>query len=240
MHILITRPQEGATSLANQLQGLGHQVMIDSLIQLIPIPEHLLKLPPLSSFEAIVATSQQAIRCLANLTPHRDFPLWCVGTESAKIAKKLGFQTIHTAKGSAENLVEKLLETLPSFLQKPILHVSGDVIRVDMVEALQTQGLIAQRVVVYKTQEAKTFSYETHHALKAGILEAVLFYSPRTARIFQNLCQAAQLEPSCASLTALCLSDSIKAEILGLPWKKVWVAKKTSTDDLLMTLMMAD
>ncbi|MCE3231331.1 MAG: putative uroporphyrinogen-III synthase [Alphaproteobacteria bacterium] len=240
MHILITRPQNSAVSLANQLQTLGHRVTVDPLLHILPTPKHLLELPLLSTFDAVVTTSQQAIRCLAALTPHRGFPLWCVGTESAKTAKKLGFQTIHTAEGSATTLIEQLLKTCVPPLQKPILHVSGDTVRVNVAQALQAKGIAAQRVVVYKTQEAKSFSQEAEQALKTGILDAALFYSPRTARIFRNLCQTTQLEQRCASLTAFCLSDAIKAEICDLPWKKVITAKKTSTDDLLIALMMAD
>lgn len=215
--------------------------MVDSLIDIIPLPLDLSsQLPPLSSFEAVVTTSQQAIRCLSNLTPMRDFPLWCVGTESEKVAQNLGFQTIHTADGSAEDLIAKFIKTLGSSPKKPVLHASGDVIRVDIVEALSKKGISAQRIVLYETIEANAFSPETHHALKTDALDAALFYSPRTARIFQTLCRGAQLDPHCKTLMAVCLSDSIKTAIQDLPWKKIRIAKKTTTDDLLMTLMMAE
>lgn len=240
MRILITRPRESAAALASRLQELGHQVTIAPLIHLTPVSKHLLKLPPPSCFEAIVTTSQQAIRCLANLTSQRDFPLWCVGTESARIAQELGFQTIHAAEGTAENLVAKLLKTLIPPFQKPVLHASGDVIRVNVAEALQAKGIPAQRIIVYKTEEAVTFPSEIQSALKMNKLDVALFYSPRTARIFRNLCQTAGLDPYCSSLTALCLSEGIAAEIRHLPWKTIHIAKKTSTDDLLMILMMAD
>lgn len=240
MRILITRPRESAAALANRLQELGHHVTIAPLIHLMPVPKHLLKLPPPSFFEAIVTTSQQAIHCLARLTSQRRFPLWCVGDESARIAQELGFQTIHTAEGTAENLVAKLLKTLVLPLQKPLLHASGDVIRVNVAEALQAKGIPAQRIVVYKTEEVVTLPSEIQDALKGNKLDATLFYSPRTARIFRNLCQSARLDQCCASLAALCLSEGVAAEIRPLPWKTIQIAKKTSTDDLLMILMMAD
>jgi uroporphyrinogen-III synthase len=240
MHILITRPRENVTYLVDQLEGLGHQVMVDPLINFVSIPKQSLSLPSVSSFEAIVTTSQQAIRRLAHLTPQRDFPLWCVGEESAKIAEELGFKNIHKAEGTAENLMAQLLERIPLFLQKPILHASGDVIRVNITEALQSKGIAAQRLIVYKTREATHFSRETQGALKAKNLNAVLFYSPRTAHIFKKICQISGFEEYCSSLTALCLSEAIKAEIIDLPWKKIQIAKKTSTDALLMILMMAE
>lgn len=241
MHVLITRPEESATFLANQLKQLGHQVTVDSLIEIIPLKLDLRKqVPSLSTVEAVITTSQQAIRCLSTLTPLRDFPLWCVGSESAKIAKKHGFQNIQTAEGSAEDLIAKLIKTLEPSREKPVLHVSGDVIRVNVVEALSKKGISAQHVVLYKTKEASTFSPNTLQALKSNSLDAALFYSPRTGRIFKNLCHLSKLEHHCKTLMAICLSDSIKTAIQDLPWKNIQIAKKTTTDDLLLALMMAE
>lgn len=236
MHILITRPQEVALPLAHHLQQQGHQVILDPLLQIRPLP---LELPSLFSFEAIVTTSQQAIYCLANLTPQRDFPLWCVGIESAKVAKALGFQTIHIADGSADDLVNRLADTVSASMQ-PFLHLSGDIIRTDIVQALQCKGIAAQRLVIYQTQEATTFSPETQEAFQKKILNAVLLYSPRTARVFYRLSRAANIQEQFETIIAVCLSNSIKKEILALPWKNILVAKKTTTNDLLMALIMAD
>lgn len=237
MRVLITRPRENTAFLVNRLKDLGHQVTIDPLIEVIPLTPDL---PPLSSFQAVVTTSQQAIRHLSTLTPLRDFPLWCVGSESAKVARDFGFQTIHEAEGSAKDLIIKLTEAIDPLSKKIVLHASGDVIRVDVVEALAKRGISAERIILYKTTEASTFSPETFHALKSNILDAALFYSPRTGRIFQNLCRLSKLEDHCKTLLAICLSDSIKSAIQDLPWRKIQIAKKTTTDDLLMTLMMAE
>lgn len=237
MRILITRPRESAAPLLNRLKNLGHQVILDPLIEMIPLT---LDLPPLSSFEAVVTTSQQAIRCLSTLTPLRDFPLWCVGNESAKVAQDLGFQTLHTAEGSAEDLMIKLMKTIDPSSGKTVLHASGDVIRVDVVDTLSKKGISAKRIVLYKTIEATAFSPETFQALKLNTIDATLFYSPRTGRIFQNLCRLSKLENHCKMLMAVCLSDSIKTAIQDLPWKKIRIAKKTTTDDLLMALMVAE
>lgn len=241
MRVLITRPRESTASLTNQLKKLGHQVIIDPLIEITPLPVDLCsQLPALSSFEAVVTTSQQAIRCLSALTPLRDFSLWCVGSESAKVARGLGFQTVHTAEGTAEDLITKLTKIIEPSCEKKVLHASGDVIRVDVIEALSKKGISAERVILYKTIEASAFSPETFEALKLNTLDAVLFYSPRTGLIFQNLCRLFKLEHYCKTVTAICLSDSIKMAIQDLPWDKIRIAKKTTTDDLLMALMMAE
>ena len=239
MRILITRPQESAGTLASQLTHLGHNVTIDSLIDIQPVDPSTLDLSSLSSCKTIITTSQQAIRCLANLTTKRTFTLWCVGEESAKVAKNLGFQNVHEGGGSADLLLAEFLKASPC-VKNPILHVSGDVIRTDIVHELLKMGIEASRMVVYTTQEAKTFLPHTLQSLKTKALDAIVFYSPRTAKIFKKLCRDTNLDVECACVNAICLSNAIKAEIEDLPWKKMRIAKKPSTDDLLLALMMAD
>ncbi|MBX9804501.1 MAG: uroporphyrinogen-III synthase [Alphaproteobacteria bacterium] len=239
MRILITRPQESAAILASQLTHLGHEVTVDSLIHLTPIDPGTLDLTSLATHETIIATSQQAIRCLANLTSKRTYILWCVGEESAKVAKNLGFQHVHQGGGSAELLLAEFLKAQPS-LCKPILHISGDIIRTDIVHELIKMGIEATRMVVYTTHEANTFLPQTLHTLQTNALDAILFYSPRTAKIFKKLCRDTNLDVECACVNAICLSDAIKTEIEDLPWKSMRIAKKSTTDDLLLALMMAD
>lgn len=240
MHVLITRPLDSATLLSTRLKNLGHRVNIDPLIHIEPIVSESTSKPFLSPFGGIITTSQQGIRCVSNLTSQRDFPLWCVGSASAEIAKELGFSNIHAASGSAQDLIKVVKETLTPKFDKPILHASGDVIRVNVSHALNDAGISTQRVVVYTTRESHSLSMETQSALKAGILDAILFYSPRTACLFQTLCRDIKLEGTCSSITAVCFSEAIKTELKDFPWKKIQVAKKTTTDDLLIALMMAD
>jgi len=182
MNILVTRPKESAHPLIIRLQELGHQVTIDPLIHITPLdPKDLLKSFPVS-FEAIITTSQQAIRCLSNLTSRRDFTLWCVGSESAKVATELGFQNIQTGQGSSEDLLDKLLTNIAPSLDKPLIHVSGDVIRVDMVKALHDKGYPAQNVIVYKTREATALSVENTKCYKSKHFRcsSLLFSSNRS------------------------------------------------------------
>jgi uroporphyrinogen-III synthase len=232
MHILITRPKDVALTLAGKLKALGHHVLMDPLLKVTPTTPIL---PPLDAFQGVVTTSQQAIRCLADLTDQRDFLLWCVGKESEQVASQLGFQNIQSAGGSAARLLCALEKTIPVG-SLPLLHASGDVIRLDLVRLLREKGIAAHRITLYKTEEATALSHETHQAILADTLDIILFYSPRTARIFQRLCQASHLQGKCVRITAGCLSPAIAQEIESLPWKDIRVAKQTITDDLLIAL----
>jgi uroporphyrinogen-III synthase len=232
MHILITRPEDVAIGLAKKLKASGHQVLIDPLLKITPTNP---VLPSLTSFQGVITTSRQAICCLAHLTNKRRFPLWCVGKESARVATQLGFQNIHSAAGSAMHLLGVLEKTIP-VNGPPLLHAAGDVVRVDLVHLLQEKGIAAERLVLYKTEEATRLSVESCQAILCGTLDVVLFYSPRTAGIFQGLCRAANLQDKCRELTAACLSPAIAKEIEGLPWRDIRIAEETTTDGLLAAL----
>lgn len=240
MRILMTRPHENAAPMTKALKDMGHDILVDPLIQYIPVPHTKTKGVIPSAFNSIVTTSQQAIRCLAEITFERDFPLWCVGSESASVASRLGFKNIHVAEGSAKSLFQQLQRSNTTTDDKPILYISGDMIRVDLVKALKRKGMPAKKVIVYKTQEATDLLADTKAALKQGQLDVILFYSARTAKVFGHLCQNANLFSYCKTVIAVCLSQSIYKEIQTIPWKSVRIAKTTTTNDLLLALMMAD
>jgi uroporphyrinogen-III synthase len=198
-------------------------------------------------FQAFVTTSQHAVQRLSESTRDREKTLWCVGSESAEVARSLGFTTVYDGGGSACALLRTLSRAhlsspLSSSLSSPLpfLYLSGKTVRVDIPALLAEKGILAERVIVYETIEAQSFSAQTLHALATGNLEAVLFYSPVTAFLFNGLCKKARLEVCCKNVTALCLSEAIGNEIIDLPWKKTVIAQKTTTDDLLMSLMMAE
>ena len=236
MRILITRPLNRALVLADRLRESGHQPLIDPLLKMIPLP---VTLPPLASFQAILTTSPYAIGCLSRLTAERHFPLWCAGRASAEAAMGSGFSNVHAGEGSAYGLVTGLLKSMPA-LPLPFLHLRGDIIRLDITEVLGKYGVTAHSLIVYETQEAQAFLPPTLYALDARQLDAILFYSPRTASLFTKLCRAANIGQQCKSLIAACLSREIAQEISGISWRDIRIAKKNTTDDLLMALMMAN
>jgi uroporphyrinogen-III synthase len=236
----MTRPQENTVPITKALLDMGHEILVDPLLHYVSVHHTKMESIIPSAFNSIVTTSQQAIRCLAEITQERDFPLWCVGAESASIATKLGFQNIHVAEGSAKSLIQNLQNVKMTSHDKPVLYLSGDVIRVDLVGALKRKGMPAKRIIVYNTQEATDLLQQTKEAIIAGQLDVILFYSARTAKVFRNLCQRANLISYFKTIMAVCLSQSIYNEIQSIPWKSARISNTTTTNDLLLALMMAD
>lgn len=101
MNILLLRNQaEAALSKQNILASLPfYKVDIAPLFELVDYA-----LPNLPLGAALITTSKNAIKILAQNSKAKDYPLFVVGDASAEYAAKLGFTNIHTAQGHAQSL----------------------------------------------------------------------------------------------------------------------------------------
>src|SRR5690606_35988892 len=100
MRVLVTRPQPDASRTAAILESLGHEVMVDPLLNLEPMVTEM----PAGPFDALAATSANAMRIAATLSgvdALRDLPLFPVGTHTACAASEAGFMDVRDADGDA-------------------------------------------------------------------------------------------------------------------------------------------
>jgi uroporphyrinogen-III synthase len=86
-------------------------------------------------------------------------------------------------------------------------------------------------VALYRVDAATTLPAQAEQALRAGSLDAVQFFSPRSARIFCEL--AAELPTQ--KLTAFCISP-VTAQALTLFFREVRVAAVPNQAALLALL----
>ena len=67
---------------------------------------------------------------------------------------------------------------------------------------------------------------EARDALANGELDGVLFYSPRTARLFLERAGEADLTEALKGMDAYCLSKAVAEALAGSGWRKVHVAAR--------------
>ena len=108
----------------------------------------------------------------------------------------------------------------------PILYLSGAETAGDLEAQLKTCGFDCRRVVLYDAAPAATLG-EIAAALDARALDAVLLYSPRSAKIWRGLVEAAGLATKAAPVSHLCLSRNVAA-VLPEGWN---VAVSASPDE---------
>ncbi len=226
-HVLLIRQSEESVSLADRLLAKDISCSLYPLLAPRFLPS-----PTLLHPQALMMTSKNAVRALGEHSPYRHLPLYVVGDETAAFAKKYGYDTIHNASGTVEDLVDCVSATA-SRIQGTLWHLSGDVVRGNLVHILREKGFDAERRIVYRMEEAQALPPSLIQELQDGRMTDVLFLSPRTATLFGALLAQAGLEGATSKMTALCLSQNVVQRITHLTWGLVWVSPKPTLDALM-------
>lgn len=232
MRILVTRPRGDAQETAASLVARGHEAIIAPLLEIRTIAGPGISL---DNVQAVLATSANGVRALAARTLRRDILLLTVGAKSAQVGKDLGFKNVKHADGDAKALADFTIAEL-SASHGSLLHAAGSETRGDLAARLATAGFTVERKVLYEAVAADVLPAIAQHSLSQNRVEAVLFFSPRTAAIFARLVDQAMLTSSCAYLRALCISSSTAKALSGLPFRSVDIALKPNEDALLALL----
>jgi uroporphyrinogen-III synthase len=224
MRLLVTRPEPDASELKGELEVLGHEVLIEPLLRI-----ELLAIAPevISGAQALLVTSRNGVRALAAseaLPAARKLPVYCVGEETAALARAAGFGTVAAGAGRAQDLVPLVKrEVEPG--GGPLVHVAGEQLAFDLAGALKEQGFTVRVLNAYRAITARRLSPEATAGIASGSIDAVLLMSPRTASTFAKLIQAAGLEESARKLKFICLSEAVARELGALAPDRRIIAK---------------
>jgi uroporphyrinogen-III synthase len=224
MRILVTRPLEDGMEIAARLAERGHQVLLAPLLEphFPDGPE-----PDFQDVQAILATSANGIRALHRRTARRDFPVFAVGPQTAEEARRCGFTDIRSADGDAKALAEAT--TRWAARDGVLLHVCAEDAPGTLTENLAARGFDVRRCALYAIEPATALSAEAKTALKEGALDAVMFFSPRTAGIFVQLAEGLPTE----GLTALCISRATAEALAPRDFARIKVAAQPNQDAML-------
>ena len=214
MRIAITRPLEDAAPLKDKLEKLGHGVVVAPLLTIVPRPQVMI---PDRPWQAIAVTSANGIRALRDAEHLKSIRTLTVGPQSLKAARAAGFGKAEAHGGDVEGLFRHMRETLDP-AHGPILYLTGAETAGDLAALLESSGFDCQRVVLYDAVPASSLG-QAGETLQAGEIDAVLLYSPRTARIWQSLIRAQDLVKEAAVPHYLCLSRNVAA-VLPEIWKR--------------------
>jgi uroporphyrinogen-III synthase len=116
-----------------------------------------------------------------------------------------------------------------------LVHVAGSDIAGDLTGALSARGYRAVRWTAYAARTVDALPAPATAFLN-GEPGAVLFYSPRTARLLVQLIRQAGIEPAAARHHALCLSHAVADGASAISWASLEVAAKPSQEALLNLL----
>jgi len=121
-------------------------------------------------------------------------------------------------------------------MARRLLHVAGTDRAGDLAALLGEHGFTVERAVLYRAETAAGFSPGFAASLRAGQIDVILFYSPRTAATFARLMATGDLAVHLRVVMAGCLSHTVANTLGGLPFRDVKVADHPRQDSLLALL----
>lgn len=230
MRVLVTRPIEDGADIARRLAELGHEAL---LIPLLTVRFHEGAPLPLAGIQAVLATSANGVRALAARTRARDVPVFAVGPQTAAAAREAGFIRVRSAEGDAAALADAVTHWADP-AAGALLHAAGEDGSGWLAETLGTRGFKVRRETLYRVEATADLPPTAAQALREGAVQAALFFSPRSARVFADCVTRAGL--STAGVIAVCISASTAQALAGLRFADLRVAAAPNQDALLACL----
>lgn len=231
--MLVTRPEPDAQATLARLDALG----ISALAAPVMVRQTLdASLPPPDGFTAMVLTSANAVRALAErgvLEQYQHLPVFAVGDRTAREASEAGFERVSSAAGALQDLVNAM--TIAR-MRGPIFYPTGKHQSADLAKALAPLGVMVATAKIYDMVAIEALPDQILAEL-GGEIGAVLAYSRRSAEIFATL--AASLPRDRRSrLAMLCLSETVAEPLLEARFSRISLADRPD-EDAMMALALA-
>lgn len=233
MRVLVTRAEPEAGRTAAKLADLGHEALVAPHFAPEPLPVDI----DVARAAAMAVTSPRTVAMMpegwrAALRPR---PVFAVGDRTAAMLRDAGFTDVRSAAGDIGALVRLIHEErLPA--GATLLHPGGEERAGDLSAALADCGLTVVSPSIYRMVAASTFLEAARQALAAGTIDAVLHYSPRSARVFADLVSAAGLSGVARHPLHACLSPAVAAALEPLAAPRVVSAVRPDEASLLAVL----
>lgn len=237
MRLLVTRPEPDASIFAAELRGLGHEPVLQPLLEFRVLE---FDLGPLRAAEVLIITSGNSLRALRERGVVNDIhgkPLYCVGEQTAKRALAAGFETVLEIAPTGEELARKIIAS--GRTEAPLVHIMGEHMAFGIVGALAREGFSVQSVTVYSMDASARLLPSVDAMLKAGEVDGVILMSPRTAEIYVSLCHRHGIADSAKTPPYFCLSKNVAAKLAPLKPNHVRVPAEPNRKALL-ELLLAD
>ena len=232
MRLLLTRPRSEAAAMAERLGTLGHECLIEPLLEIVPTG---MELTRIYRYQAVLVTSGNAADALAAATRERDVLLLAVGSGTAARLAAHGFTEVVHADGNAGTLADLVRDRLVPD-DGALLYAAGANVSGDLQGMLTRAGYSVDRAVLYRAEPASSLSPETRAALSEGRIDGILLMSARSAAVLGGLVRDAGLAMSLAGTTAYCISAAVASAAAALPWRAVAVAARPRAEDVLALL----
>lgn len=196
--VLITRSEPGASAFAKSLHKKGVKTITQPLIT---IKTFSFSHPDLTSYAALVFTSQHGVKSFSDTVGVRNIPVYTVGESTAYTALNSGFDKVISAGGTLADLIKRLEDDFGELSKKRLLYIRGQ----------DVSGSIAgiDELITYEAVANPVLDPLTRDALCAGSIAATTLFSARTAHIYRQALETYGLLEKAKRIPLLSISDSV-------------------------------
>ena len=186
--ILVTRPLPEAESTARLIASANGQPLLAPCLSIHPPRDAgplRDALDDATAYDAILITSANGARALVDAWSRTapPPPLFAVGGKTARILEKKGWKTtVPEQAGDSGQLARTILEAADS--GRRFLFMRAETGREELIHALREAGKRVDVVDAYRAEQAASLPGPVRAALAAGRVDAITFFSGRTATAF--------------------------------------------------------
>jgi uroporphyrinogen-III synthase len=234
MRVLVTRPEPEASSFAAEIRALGHEPLLQPLLEFRVLD---FELADGDEADALVLTSGNALRALeatGGVESLRAIPLFCVGYETAQKARAAGFTRILGTAPDGASLSREILRLSGGATQ--LVHLSGVRGAFDFTSVLRPAGLFIRTLNVYDMLARPAFDSWLIKDFEARRVDAVTLLSARTSEVFASLCRGHGIEEEARRSLMCCLSKAVASALAPLAPNVVRIAAHPARHALLKLL----
>ncbi|MCT4496091.1 uroporphyrinogen-III synthase, partial [Bosea minatitlanensis] len=231
MRVFVFRPRPDAERTAQAIASHGFEPLIAPLFEVVRLPGE----APAGDFAAIVLSSGNAVPMLAEGPQGwRELPVFAVGARTAARAREAGFGDARSADGDRNDLIALIERTLPAPAR--LLMIAARDRNEDVPPRLREAGYEVVLWEAYAAEAVSVLPEDAQAALRHGEVGAALHYSPRGARTFLSLAQAAGVEEQALELTHVALSANVASPLISAGASTVLVAEHPEEAGMLAAL----
>ena len=217
MHILFTKSQNSSETLIKRFVAKGHRVTNFSILNIKPI---IILDINFKDFTGVIFTSSNAVQNLKNIRNINHLKCFCVGEETAEVAKKIGFLNIQVAGGNYIELRDLIFKSCDKAKEK-FIYVRGEFISNDLEGDFKKEGYNLKSATNYTTEPNLNIDRQLIEDLKNKLVDVIFVYSKRTADQLLKIILNHKIANDLDNCSLNCISINVANTLKRLNWKKI-------------------
>lgn len=217
MHILFTKSQNSSETLIKRFVAKGHRVTNFSILNIKPI---IILDINFKDFTGVIFTSSNAVQNLKNIRNINHLKCFCVGEETAEVAKKIGFLNIQVAGGNYIELRDLIFKSCDKAKEK-FIYVRGEFISNDLEGDFKKEGYNLKSATNYTTEPNLNIDRQLIEDLKNKLVDVIFVYSKRAADQLLKIILNHKIANDLDNCSLNCISINVANTLKRLNWKKI-------------------